>query len=266
MLALLLLQAFAPTTYLPRLDPSATLTLDASWSPCARSSYGLFEAHPFLRAPKPAAEHRVYEGAAFGPLLPTQAVAVGDTWPVPIEAVLPFLLQFHGEARSELRISDNEGAFACLRAASASHLELLLRAHAEFRIDDRTYFTPAQFEGRLLIDRRANRPLAFRLALPDRNTNVDINLKSDPQPGVDAFWQADIGWVPHMELASTVQPAPTWQTVIDDSDARYRLAALFYPLARLEWLPFDIALERAKQQGKPLLVVVLFGTLDDESC
>jgi hypothetical protein len=274
-------QAPEPERFLPRLAPAATITLEAAWEPCRRSKYGLFAKTEALRAPKPAELRHTYTAAELAPFLPAKPVAVGETWPVARGAVIPFLRQFHAGARSELHHDEDEGAFACLRAVSATRFELLFRAHAEFQLTPDVVFTPAQFEGRLVLE-RDGRPLALTLELPDRDTNVDVNV-ADGTAIIDGVEQAtvaaDIGWVPHMKLASPVTESGTkdgeadestwtrtWTSSIPDAEARLRLARGFYAFARLEWLSFGDAYRRARERDKPMLVVVLFGTLDDESC
>lgn len=274
LLCTLALQSPATERLLPRLAPEATITLAAAWEPCRRSKYGLFDETEVLRSPEPAEQRHTYAAAELARFLPPGPVAVGDTWPVPREAVIPFLRQFHAGARSELHSTADEGTFACLRAASNEHLEILFRAHAEFQLTPEVVYTPAQFEGRLLLDRAQGLPLALSIALPDRDTNVDVNVAATSDDSwVDAegnpvsmTMYADIGWVSRMALTSPAAPAQEWTDSIPDADARLRLARCFYPFAELEWLPFSEAMERAREREKPVLVVLLFGTLDDESC
>jgi hypothetical protein len=69
-----------------------------------------------------------------------------------------------------------------------------------------------------------------------------------------------------MELASQVQaPAPRSES-IPEAEARLLLARRFYAFAAVEWLPFEVAVKRARKEKKPLHAVLLFGSLDDESC
>src|SRR5262249_20628916 len=154
------------------------------WEPCRASKYALFERTEALRAPHPAeAEHR-YGAAAFAPFLPPALVEVGETWQVPADAVVGFLRQFHPGARARLHVGFGgyEGTWACRRAASPERLETLFRAQAEFALQGGVTYTPAQFAGRLLLAREPGRPLALRLALLDRDTNVDVNVPLAEQP------------------------------------------------------------------------------------
>jgi len=280
-LALLALLAFAPqesATFRPALAPDASIALEAHWEPCKSSKYGLFDSTPVLREPHPAEARHTYGALELAPLLPSEAVAVGDTWKLSREALLPFLRQFHASARAELHVGavGYEGAYACLRAVSDEELEILFRAHAEFVFEGGVTYTPAQFEGRLRIERAGGRVRALRIALPDRNTNVDVNVPAPDEEGTHPpegaskpAMYADIGWVPRMELVGGELAKPSWSataSTITDEDARLRLARRFYPFERLEWMTFEKAVLAQRENGKPLHLVVLFGTLDDESC
>ncbi len=262
----------------PVLAPDAALTLDAFWEPCRRSKYGLFEQTEVLKTPAPAEQRHTYGAAELEPFLPPSAVALGDTWKVESEAVLAFLRQLHPGARARLHhgYGSAPGTFALLRAASDERIEILFRAHAEFELAGGVTYTPAQFEGRLVLARASGRPLALTIALPERDTNVDVNVPAEytlEDGTLTSGFAADIGWVPRLELASgPLSPEDdatsdaTAARSIPLDDARLRLARRFYAFARLDWLAFDQAVSAARALGKPLHVVVLFGTLDDESC
>ena len=278
LLTLLSLQSAPPERFLPRLAAEATVTLEACWEPCRRSKYGLFDQTEALRTVHPAEVRHAYSADVLAPFLPSGPVAVGETWPVSREAVIPFLRQFHPGARSELHSTDDEGAFALLRAVSTDRIEILFRAHAEFQLTPDVVYTPAQFEGRLSIERASSLPLALTIVLPDRDTNVVVNVSTGVSPSdrfrdadgqlltLERVTSADIGWVPRMALATPdVAPVAEWSSSISDAEARLRLARCFYPFAGLDWLSFGAALSHAHELDRPVLVVVLFGTLDDES-
>ena len=86
---------------------------------------------------------------------------------------------------------------------------------------------------------------------------------------INAFGVADIGFVPHMEL-SALSDAPiheiAWETTITEEEARKKLATAFYKFAEIEWTPIEDVVELAKGTNRPIHALVLFGTLDDESC
>ncbi len=254
------------------LASDAALELDAFWEPCRESKYGLFEESEPLRDVRPAEKRRRHVSEEFAAFLPREPVGVGDVWEVDAAAVLPFLRQFHGGARAELHhgFGAAPGAYACLRAADPRRAEVLFRAHAEFELENGVRYTPAQFEGRVVLDHVADKLVSFQLALPSRNPNVDVNVPMEfadsPEGPRRRRNAADIGWVPRMELVGG-EPAPVESTKsISDDDARALLAGRFYAFAAIEWRSFDEAVLRARELGKPLHVVVLFGALDDESC
>lgn len=248
----------------------SALELRAAWEPCRTSTYGLFESTPVLRAPAPARERASYGGELFRPFLPSGPVALGEVWAVEKSAVLPFLRQFHAGAALEGHFNGGEapGTYACLRAVSEQAFEILLRAHAVFELADGVIYKPAQFEGRLVVERPSGKLLAFQLALPSRDTNVDVNVPMEYESGGKAVrgFGADIGWVPRMELASGDLPVLGWREQIPEEDARLALRRSFYTFAALDWLPFEEAVLRAHETEKPLHLVLLFGALDDDSC
>lgn len=243
------------------LSPDGTLAVNAEWSPIADSTYKIHEKSEYARYfnLKPAQPAKTYSAAAFQTLLPAGRMAVGDVWALPEEATLDLLRQFHPAPTTAMHHgTGGGGGFACLRAVSPQYAEIALRLQAEFVLEpQKAYYTPAQFAGRLLIDRKERRVVEFVLELPDRNSNVDINVLP----------YADIVYVPRMRLGGGTAPEHIeWAKTVALEEARSRLAAKLYKFAGIRWTPFAEALDRAKAEKKPLHVVVLFGTLDDESC
>ena len=59
-------------------------------------------------------------------------IFVGDVWEIDVKGILPFLQQFHPGATVSL--SGKRGAYACLRASSETHAEILFRFHADFNL------------------------------------------------------------------------------------------------------------------------------------
>jgi len=253
-----------------RVAEGTALELRAAWEPCRTSTYGLFESTPALRSPVPSRERASYGAELFRPFLPPGPVALGEVWEVEGRAVLDFLQQFHAGAVLQARFNGGEvpGTYACLRAVSERFFEILLRAHAAFELEDGVVYKPAQFEGRLIIERASGALVWFRLELPSRDPNVDVNVPfEDLEAGrkVQSF-SADIGWVPRMELASGDAPALAWSQELPIEEARQELRTWFYAFATLGWLPFEEAVLRAHEEKKPLHLVLLFGALDDDSC
>lgn len=270
-LAALALQDAGPQRHSVTLAEDATITLEARWEPVTRWSLGTREVveHPLLAELAPAEELRKIRGLLLRPFLPFGPVAVGEAWEVDAEAVVPLLAQLHPGATAELSrpLQSTPGSHALLRAAGERYLELLTRSHAAFQLGDDVRLNPAQFEGRLLLERATGRIVAYRLELPARDTNVDVNVRT-AEPSSDnpfGMTRIDIGFLPRMELAGGAWPVDLeWAEALDDADARRRLRERFY--GPIDWLPFAEAVERAHQEHRPLFVVAVFGAFDDESC
>lgn len=255
--------------------------------------------------PDPAYAVLPYEWDDVAPLLPEPGTEPGDVWSVDPELLLVFLRQLHPSATARMHhychtvqlehldpqvqfMPGEEGLVdvASLRAAGVETfemvapdapmgafgtlvrdgktIELLLRVHAEFELQPKSvYYTPAQFEVRLAVDPSTRQVAFFSLEVPDRDTNVDVNVVTTDADG-RSYGQADIGHVPQLGLR-TKRGAPEWPKEELEA-ARLRLAKAFYPSARIEWKPLEEAWLAARENDRPLQVLLLFGTLDDESC
>ena len=244
-----------------------SLELEARLEPLNDTAHGLEQDRPELIVSRPLLARDRYDVDHFRRLLPGHPVEVGDIWPLDPRAVLPFLRQLMPGATEELHHGQVSapGVFACLRWADAEAVEIVLRAHAEFQfhaggLDAEVWVTPAQFRGRLRIDRRAGTVSAFELVLPDARANVDVNVREGDHV------IADIGRISRLEVRSG--------ELADDGDrgglslaaAEASLARRFYPAAELEWLELPAALAKSRASGKPLHVLTMFGSLFDESC
>ena len=260
------------------LNNSASLEVHAHWDPIADSTYNLHKDSPeniALFDLSPNEPVREYKGDAFNAFLPSSSVTVGDVWELDLDAVIPFLSQFHPGATGKLK-HGQKGAFACLRALSEDYADISFRIHAEFTLATRpnpdwkpgsdrrrqvdlARFIPSQYTGRLLIDLKSGSICDFSLALPPRNSNVDIN----------DFGYADMVFVPRMELLATLTKASDdikWEDVITAEEARSRLELKFYKFAEIKWLPLEAAVAEAVATQRPLHTVLTWGPLDDESC
>jgi hypothetical protein len=249
-----------------------SLELAAAWEPLTDTTYGFERKFPLVRDLAPAAGRARYDAGRFRPFLPPGAVAVGDSWRIDAADALPFLRQFHPGATTELHHDGGSGisahgGWACLRLLTEEHAEVHLRVHADFLIDGdggrggSSWFTPAQFRGRMVIDRRRGEVVAFTLDVPPQRANVDVNIASGK--GVIA----DIGRTPRMELSGgEFPPFPADAPQITVREAEDRLARRFYPFAGIPWLDLAEARAESLATGKPLHVIALFGSLLDESC
>ena len=270
------------------LSSTAGVQVQAHWEPIADATYNLHqptqEQFDKLKArlpepvnmereqalelfnPKPAHPLKNYSQTDFQVFLPSSTANVGDIWELDPKEILLFLCQFHSGATTEITIFSrrthrSEGSKACLRAISPNYAEVVFRIHAQFVLDvSGIRLLPAQFAGRLVLNRKEGAVVEFSLFLPTRNSNVDVN----------AFRAADVAFIPRMELATLSNGLSThkitWETAITEKEARKKLATAFYKFAEIEWIPIEDTVELAKGTNRPIHTLVLFGTLDDESC
>ena len=258
------------------LNSSARLQVHAYWEPIADSTFRMHKAlpeHVELFDLSPNQPVKEYGAGAFKTFLPSSTVTVGDVWELDANSVVSFLRQFHPGATADLGYGE-EGAFACLRACSSNYAEIAFRIHAEFTLKSAAYqewqeandegesearFIPSQFSGKILVNLKSGTVRAFSLALPTRNSNVDLN----------AYGGADMIFVPRMELLAadeTDQDDIAWDTAITTEAAHRALELKFYKFAEIDWLPVDEAVAQAKATNRPIHAILVWGCLDDESC
>ena len=269
------------------LSSTAGVQVHAHWEPIADATYNLHqltqEQFDRLKArwpeavnmewkqalklfnPKPVHPLKNYSQTDFQVFLPPSPANVGDIWELDPKGILPFLCQFHPGATTEItvfsrRTHRSEGSKACLRAISPNYAEVVFRIHVQFVLDaSGIRLLPAQFAGRLVLNRTEGAVVEFSLALPSRNSNIDIN----------AFGVADIGFVPRMELfaiSESLADEISWASAIAEEESREKLKSAFYKFAEIEWTPIEDTVEIAQRTNRPIHALVLFGTLDDESC
>ena len=269
------------------LSSTADMQVQAHWEPIADATYNLHQPtkKQFARAKakcpelvdmewkqalelfntKPAYPLKNYNQTDFQVFLPSSTANVGDIWEFDPKGILPFLCQFHPGATTEITVFSRrthraEGSKACLRAISPNYAEVVFRIHAQFVLDaSGVRLLPAQFAGRLVLNHTEGVVVAFSLLLPPRNSNVDVN----------AFRAADVAFIPRMEL-SALSNTPiheiVWESAITEEEARKKLATAFYKFAEIEWTPIEKTVELAQKTNRLIHALVLFGTLDDESC
>lgn len=258
------------------LNNSTSLQVHAHWEPIADSTFNMHKSlpeHVELFDLSPTQPIKEYGVDAFNAFLPPSTVRVGDVWELDANRVVSFLRQFHAGATADLGYG-KEGAFACLRACSSDYAEIAFRFHAEFTLNSAAYqkwqkendepesearFIPSQFTGKVVVNVESGTVRAFSLALPARNTNVDLN----------AFGGADMVFVPRMELLAadeTDTDEIVWDAAITTEAAHRALKLKFYKFAAIDWLPVDEAVEQAKATHRPIHAILVWGCLDDESC
>ena len=236
---------------------------------------------------KPATPTQVYTERELSALLPASIETVGQVWEIDGDKVAGLLRQFHASPSMHLvafgRRAGPDGAFAVLRAVSPTHLEILFRVHAEFDVAQNVWLTPACFWGRMIVNKEAGTVEHLRLWVPtDNPLNVHLTVaESTPkggkrpaifrkiQRGDFVQGKRDIVRVEQMELVSTSAELPeslTWSEEIGVEVARQMLKQAFYTFENIDWVPWQETLAIADAQKKPVLAIVLWGALDDQSC
>ena len=204
--------------------------------------------------------------------------------PSPREAFLFALLsQFHPNVFLQNRFGPR-GSMAIVRARNGRYLDIMMRVHAEYQLNDEPnrqfWFTPAQYTGRLIIDKEAQHVEFFELYLP---TNQQLNIDMEWITG-DSTNEVDIGFVPEMRLHSLHPSVLLNNSQVDMSAGSYNFSAIkwdeeisvdkalvllgqgFYPFKKIPYLYFTNAMDLARQQEKLVHFILLWGALDDQSC
>jgi hypothetical protein len=276
----------------PLLHGKTSLEVVAHWTEVGRGRDHLETeiapaAYALFTDLKPAMASTVYTERDFSGLLPESIESVGQLWEIESDVAANFLRQFHPQPAMHLislgRRAGPDGAFGILRAVSATHLDILFRIHAEFDISLNMWYTPACFWGQMIVDREAGTVRSFRLWLPtDQPLNVHLTVagpmpRGAAAPAIDRKIEAglrvgtrrDIVHVDQMELTSANRELAgdlDWPESIDEHQARRELQKAFYAFASINWVPWETALAAAHEQHKPILAIVLWGALDDQSC
>jgi hypothetical protein len=271
----------------PLLFGQTRLEVTAQWTPVGKGRDQLHrDLNPRLYAwftqLRPAQVRQTYTERAFSAFLPQAVGEVGQLWALDAGKMAEILKQFHPRPSLHLvasgRRAGPDGAFAILRAVSPSYLDIVFRIHAEFYLtpDDwpadgpqiRAWYTPAYFSGRVLVNQRTGTVDHFQLGLAaDKALNVHLTVEAK---GIRDTRQAhDIVRVEHMELTSgdggLVGNAP-WTKALTPAEAHSRLAQVFYPFLRIDWVPFEQAFAQARSRGRPVFAIVSWGAFDDQSC
>lgn len=263
----------------PILHGKTRLAVTAHWSPISQGGRDQIEKrvapdiYRLFTELKVAVPERIYTERELSPfLMPETVQSVGQVWELDDDDVAEILLQFHPRPSlhvvSRGRRAGPDGAFGILRAVSPTHLDIFYRIHAEFDIANNVWVTPACFWGRMIVDKRSGTVEFFRLWVPTENyLNIHLTVRESISGVVDN--KRDIVHVEQMELVSADRELPDtleWSEAIDMAAAESQLKRVFYRFENIHWVPWDQALALAGQQHKPILAIVLWGALDDQSC
>ena len=237
------------------------ILVNASIAPIEFTTAGYHVDWESLATMREVESQKSYPISTLRGFLPLKAVAVGEHWEIDPETVLELLKQFAENPRLEPRIGDDEGKWASLRAYNDDYAEIVFRFHAVFAWKD-GFFTPSQFAGSLIIDRRLEKLAYFEMSVPPSTLNFDAGRKFD-----EGFWAAESG-VCRIEMIAgkEVTQALAYSEEIPMEEARLGLARQFYPAQSIEWVTLEEAAEMAKALDRPIHVVSADGTFMDESC
>ncbi len=187
------------------------------------------------------------------------------------EIVLSKILQmFHKNAFLYPRFPPR-GVALFLRALNDEYFDILMRVHAEFQINEPPqlpfWFTPAGFNGRLVIAKDASRVEYFRLFVPnEKRLNVDMEWLTEVAEDGHSM-EVDIGYMARMEAlafgSETVNvEAVKWNQEVELEHGFNEVESLFYPFKKVKYLPFLEAFREAKKLDKLVHFIMLWGALD----
>ena len=182
------------------------------------------------------------------------------------------LQQFHHNVFLQNRFGPR-GGVAIIRAKAGPIVDVVFRIHAEYQLNEHPqlpfWFTPAYFTGNLLFNTETNKVLQFELFLPTvRKLNVDMEwiVSSDEIEGEKM--EVDIGYTSSMRLHTnqTSERLPAWENEISIEDATVELERLLYPFKKIPYLEIRDAVDTARAEDKLVHSIIMWGSLDDQSC
>lgn len=193
---------------------------------------------------------------------------------VPVNNTAAYILHniltvFHQNVFMQTRFAPR-GTIATLRAYNSDYMDIVFRCHAEFQLNNPPllpfWFTPAQFQSRLIISKNISEIKKFKMMVPsNRKLNVDmewINRENDAM-------EVDIGYVPEMTVQtpdSMDEKDILWDEEMSLEEAHELLARTMFPFKEVAYLPIEEVIPKLNSQGKLFHCIVLWGALDDQSC
>ncbi|KAF8795971.1 Selenoprotein N like protein [Argiope bruennichi] len=116
-----------------------------------------------------------------------------------------------------------QGTTAVIRAVEDNFYDIVFRVHAEFQLNKPPlhpfWFTPSQFQGRLIINKESSVIKFFHMEVPDTRLNVDMEWLNGP---TEDSMEVDIGYIPKMSLVSSAISVPSK----DEKGAHQKLSTL----------------------------------------
>ena len=248
-----------------KLDDTSEILVSGFIAPVEESLSDTFKQWDELVNLRVAEPEKRHPASVFQAFLPKNPVSVGDLWVPDMLKVVTLLKQLHPNPNFFLHINagDSFGLWACLRAYNEQYADIVFRIHAEFKLKD-GWFTPSQFTGHLVIDRKKEKVAFFEMYVPKSVINFDVNWKRDKGSMVTST-----GFCSKMELRAGTQDLlenVEFIESITQAAAERALILRFYKSQQINWVPLDQVLEMAQAQQKPVHVLSIDGPLADESC
>ena len=248
------------------IDGPPQLTVIGHIEPISFSLAKFYEKWDALKNLRVAEQKKEYSINTFRSFLPHEPVSIGAIWNLN-ENVVDLLKQLHPKATLNVHIDqgDSKGRWATLRAYNDQLVDIVFRMHGEFVLQD-GYFTPSQFSGRLVLDRKSGEIVHFKLFVPNFTLNFDANWRW--KPGTPGWGITDTGYC-NMELTFGREPEferILWSEEVRLETALHNLAVQFYPAWNINWVSMEDALQMARRLNKPLHIVSADGPFKDEAC
>ena len=237
------------------------IAVNASIPPITFTTAGFHVDWESLATLREVEPQRDYPISTFRGFLPKKAVSVGEHWKIDPESALQLLKQLAEDPSLQLWVNDEIGRWATLRAYNEDYAEIAFRIHAAFALVD-GFFTPSQFAGSLVIDRRLEELTYFEMSVPPSTLNFDAHRKFDDELTLTECGVCRIEMVAGEKITQEL----TNTEEIPMEEARLGLARQFYPAQSIEWVELEEAPEMAKLLDRPIHVVSADGTFMDQSC
>ncbi|KAL1487046.1 hypothetical protein MTO96_008350 [Rhipicephalus appendiculatus] len=196
----------------------------------------------------------------------------------PAEALLSELFgMFHRNVFLVTRAAP-AGTAAVVTRSSNGTLDILFRCHIEFQISappqQPLWFTPAQFEGRVVISDDGSTLHHFEAHVPtSRQLNVDLEWLAQQRNSDVQRTEVDIGKVAEMALSldspSGRQLAEMHSSLLsydEKGEALRKLHQMFFPFLKVPYHNLSAAAAEAKRHEKLVHSIITWGPLDDQSC
>ena len=181
------------------------------------------------------------------------------------------LQQFHHNVFLQNRFGPR-GAVAMIRAKSGPIVEVVFRIHAEYQLNEYPllpfWYSPAHFTGKLVYNTDTDQVLQFELYLPSiRKLNVDMEwiITTDEIEGEKM--EVDIGYTSSMKLTTNqTLDLPDWENEVTLEEATLELDRVLYPFKKIPYLEILDAVDTARAENKLVHSIIMWGSLDDQSC